>query len=282
MLAWGLNEEALLVEFLDRAFQLLESTVDDYEVIFVNDGSTDGTSSILEAYRKHEPRLKVINNPQNVNVGISCRRAIEHASKNYLFWQTVDWAYDISEFKIFLNLLRHYDVVQGIRPVPERLLSYIPIVRSIYRVKGRSDNLWKAVISLTNYYVLRILFGVNFHDFQNVTFYPTKLAQSLELQGVTPFVNPEMLIRSYYSGARFIEVPIRFIPRSKGKAKGTKIRTVLATVIDISKHWLQWGWKLRFCKAKGQMHGSIDRVSRPLMLRDEVALIVVPLFKHFR
>lgn len=282
MLAWGLNEEALLVEFLDRAFQLLESAVDDYEVIFVNDGSTDGTSVILDAYRKHEPRLKVINNPKNVNVGISCRRAIEYASKDYLFWQTVDWAYDISDFKIFLNLLRHYDVVQGIRPVPERLLSYIPIVRSIYRVKGRSDNLWKAVISLTNYYVLRILFGVNFHDFQNVTFYPTKLAQSLELQGVTPFVNPEMLIRSYYRGARFIEVPIRFIPRSKGQAKGTKIRTVLATVIDISKHWLRWGWKLRFCTANRQMAGRIDRVSRPLSLQDEVALIVVPLFKYFR
>ncbi len=282
MLAWGLNEEALLVDFLDKAFQLLASAVNDYEVVFVDDGSTDRTPEILEAYREKEPRLKVIANPQNMNVGISCRRAIEGASKDYLFWQTVDWAYDIEDLRIYLELTEYYDIVQGIRPVPERLLSYIPVVRSIYRVKGRSDNLWKAVISLTNYYVLRVLFGVNFHDFQNVTFYPTRLAQSLDLQGVTPFVNPEMLIKSYYRGARFIEVPIRFIPRSKGQAKGTKIKTVLRTVIDIFRHWLRWGWKLRISNSQRAKVGSIDRVSRPLLLRDEVASIVVPLFKHFR
>src|SRR3954466_7973172 len=41
LLAWGLNEAELLKPFLDRAFALLESTVTDYEVVFVDDGSTD-------------------------------------------------------------------------------------------------------------------------------------------------------------------------------------------------------------------------------------------------
>lgn len=282
LLAWGLNEEDLVEGFLDRAFALLEEVVEDYEVIFVNDGSTDNTAKILEAYSRKEPRIKIITNLQNVNVGISCRRAVKAASKEFLFWQTVDWSYDISNLRIFLELLKCYDVVQGIRPVPERLLSYIPVLRSIYRVKGRSDNLWKATVSLSNYYVQRILFGVHFHDFQNVTFYPTKFAQSLDLEATTPFLNPEMLIKAYYRGARFIEVPINFIPRNMGEAKGTKVATIIRTIVDILKHWLRWGWKVRFLSSEHRTLGTIQRVARPIHLPDEVLHLVIPLFKKFR
>lgn len=282
LLAWGLNEEDLVEGFLDRAFALLEEVVEDYEVIFVNDGSTDNTAKILDAYSQKEPRLTIITNPQNVNVGISCRRAVNAASKEFLFWQTVDWSYDIADLRIYLELLKYYDVVQGIRPVPERVLSYIPVLRSIYRVKGRSDNLWKAAISLSNYYVQRILFGVHFHDFQNVTFYPTKFVQSLDLEAITPFVNPEMLIKAYYRGARFIEVPISFIPRNMGVAKGTRVTIVMRTIADILKHWLRWGWKIRFLSSQHQTLGSIQRVACPIHLPDEVLQLVIPLFKKFR
>lgn len=280
LLAWGLNEELLLKGFLDKAFDMLGAAVTDYEVVFVNDGSTDRTAEILTAYQAGEPRLKVINNPENVNVGISCRRAVQAASKEYLFWQTVDWSYDLTELRIYLELLNDFDVVQGIRPVPERLLSYIPVLRSIYRVQRRSDSITKAVISLSNYYVLRILFGVHFHDFQNVTFYPTRLAQSLPLKATTPFVNPELLIRAYYGGARIIEVPINFIPRTQGEAKGTRLPILVRTVLDILRNWLAWGWRLRLSHDR-RSRGVISRVARPLLLPESVARTVVPLFKKF-
>jgi len=107
--------------------------------------------------------------------------AISNASKDYLFWQTVDWSYDLRNLRTFLELLNHFDVVQGIRPVPIRLLSYIPVLRSIYRVNKRSDTFRKAVVSLGNYYLLRLLFGAKFQDFQNVTFYSTKFVHSLSI-----------------------------------------------------------------------------------------------------
>lgn len=282
LLAWGLNEEDLVKEFLDRAFALLERVVQDYELIFVDDGSTDGTAKILKTYSLKEPRLKIITNLHNANVGISCRRAVNAASKEFLFWQTVDWSYNIDDLRIYLELLKHYDIVQGIRPVPERLLSHIPVLRSIYRVKGRSDNLWKATVSLSNYYVLRILFGAHFHDFQNITFYPTKFAQSLNLVATTPFINPEMLIKSYYRGARFIEVPINFIPRTMGEAKGTRFVTIMRTIVDILKHWLRWGWKSSFISSQNQNLGSIERVSYPIKLPVDVLWLVIHLFKAFK
>lgn len=280
LLTWGYNEEDLVERFLDRAVALLDANIKDWEIVFVNDGSTDRTSQILDAYALREPRVRPVHNQRNLNVGKSCRRAIKAASKEYLFWQTVDWSYDIRNLRLFLELLKHYDVVQGIRPTPIRLLSHIPVLRSIYRVKTRSDNFKKAIVSLSNYYILRILFGIKFQDFQNVTLYPTRVLQNVALTGDSAFLNPECLLRVYETGARFIEVPIPFIPRTIGEAKGTRLTAILRAVRDVFTSWLKWGLEYRRNVSKLPAN-RIDRVSEPFGLDNEVAVLVLPMLKDF-
>ncbi len=280
MLAWGYNEELLVQDFLKSAIACLDAAAKDWEIVFVDDCSTDRTASIVQALAEQDNRIKLVRHERNLNVGLACRTAVKHATKDILFWQTVDWSYDISQLRIFLELTRYFDVVQGIRPVPIRLLSYIPILRSIYRVKRRSDNVSKAVISLSNYYLLRILFGVHFHDFQNVTFYPTKLAQSLDMTGRTSFVNPEFLLKSFYTGASFVEVPIRFIPRQQGVAKGTRPRTVIRSAIDTFRNWLAWGALARIHGRN--KNGTITRIAEPFSIDEAVLWLVIPLFRDFR
>ncbi len=282
LLAWGYNEEALVESFLDRAVALLDAAVVDWEIVFVNDGSTDRTGELLDTYARREPRLKVLHNDRNRNVGYSSRRAIAAASKEFLFWQTADWSYDIRNLRIFLELLNHYDVVQGVRPTPIRLFSYIPVIRSIYRVKTRSDNIRKAVVSLSNYYLLRILFGVKFQDFQNVTFYPTRLLQSVDLRGNSSFVNPECLLRTYETGARFIEVPIRFLPRTSGFAKGTKFKSIIKSVRDIFSAWVRWGIQFRRRIRLRRAERPIHRIAEPFHLDDSVLQLVFLLLKNYR
>jgi len=281
LLAWGYNEELLIESFLTRAAELLDRTVEDWEIVFVDDCSTDNTSELLRLFAAHEPRLKIVRHERNMNVGIAYRTAISHASKEYFFAKTVDWSYDISKVRIFLELVKYFDVVQGIRPVPIRLLSYIPVLRSIYRVRRRSDTLYKAMISLINYYALRVLFGADFHDFQNITFYRTKSVQNLELVGRTSFVNPELLLKSYYSGARFIEVPIRFIPRTLGLSKGTKLKAVLGSAFDTLGNWCAWGARYRFFRTRFPTR-KIMRVSEPILLPQPLLRLTLPLFDDFK
>jgi glycosyltransferase involved in cell wall biosynthesis len=280
LLAWGYNEELLIESFLTRAMDLLNRTAEDWEIVFVDDCSTDRTQEILHTFPISEPRLKIIRHERNMNVGIACRTALAHASKEYLFAQTVDWSYDIRNLRVFLELLKYFDVVQGVRPVPIRLLSYIPVLRSIYRVRRRSDTFYKAVISIGNYYVLRLLFGVHFHDFQNLTFYRTEMVRKLEIIGRTSFVNPELLLKSYYDGASFIEVPIRFIRRTKGLAKGTKFTTVLRSALDTATNWFVWGLRYRFFRRRPSAK-QISRVAEPFRLGQSVLRLILPLFDDF-
>jgi glycosyltransferase involved in cell wall biosynthesis len=280
MVAWGYNEEALVGDFLERALAALEAAVEDYELVLVDDGSTDRTNEIAQAIAARNPRLRVITNERNMNIGPSFKRALGAARKEFVFWQTVDWSYDLTHLRIFLELLKHYDAVVGVRPVPIRLLSYIPVIRSIYRVRTRSDNFRKAIVSLGNYYLVRVLYRMDFHDFQNIHFYPTSLVQSFTLQGDSSFLAPELMARAMARGCRFLEVPIPFIPRSGGRAKGTKLRSIVRSVRDIWRNWFHWGWRFRLSR-RGGAPRQIWRVSEPFFLKENVLTLVIPLFKYF-
>ncbi|HIJ60664.1 MAG TPA: glycosyltransferase family 2 protein [Nitrospirae bacterium] len=248
LLCWAYNEEDSIWEYLDRAASLLDACVEDYEIVLIDDGSTDKTYEIAKRFQEEKnPRLKIYQNECNLNVGISSRRAIQRATKEYLFWQTIDWCYDISRLREYLEYLKHYDIVQGVRtePVDVKIGFLKPVARllKLFGIKHlirRSDNLQKAFVSVVNYLVVRFFFRVPLSDFQNVTFYPTKWVQSIRYEAVSSFANPEGLIKSYWSGMSIKEVPISFIPRKEGVAKGTKIKSILNSIKDILRLWFKW------------------------------------------
>src|SRR5436309_2446476 len=76
LLAWGYNEEILIETFIQRAIQLLDAVAHDWEIVFVDDGSTDSMPELLRAMATHENRLRIVRHDRNQNVGIACRTAI--------------------------------------------------------------------------------------------------------------------------------------------------------------------------------------------------------------
>ena len=155
--------------------------------------------------------------------------------------------YDIADLGQYLELLNQYDIVQGVRRIPVKVKdTFLKPLKVIFKLFGinnltrRSDTILKAFISLINYLLIRTLFRVPLGDFQNVTIYPTKWVKSIKYESNDSFVNPEGLIKSYWSGKSIVEVPISFIARKKGRSTGTKPKMLISAVKDIFTLYTKW------------------------------------------
>lgn len=231
MLGWALNEEESIGSYIERAEQCLDAVTDDYELILIDDGSTDRTWETAQGYQAARPWLRLFRNERNRGPGFNTKRAISLASKDYLFWQTVDWAYDIRELMASLRLLEKYDVLQGVR---------LDAVSPTGLMARRSDHFGKAIVSVTNYLLIKFLFRLPLRDYQNVTVYPRALIQSAHLETQSAFTNPECLLKVWWKGVSIKEIPVPFIKRERGSAKGTRPKAVLAAVRDVVSWWVQW------------------------------------------
>ena len=231
MLGWALNEEESVAVYIDRASALLGAVTADYELVLIDDGSTDRTWEIMTECRRTRPWLRAYRNERNRGSGYNTKRAIALATKEYLFWQTVDWAYDIRYLMQALNDLSSVDVLQGVR---------VDTTSPRGMLDQRSDTAYKGLVSVVNYRLVRTLFRLPLRDYQNVTVYPRTLIQSVTLETESAFTNPECLLKTWWRGATFKEVPVPFVKRQRGRGTGTRPMAVLAAIRDILYWWARW------------------------------------------
>jgi glycosyltransferase involved in cell wall biosynthesis len=231
MLGWALDEEQAIEAYVERAGAFLATLTDDYELILLDDGSSDRTWAVMRRCQSTRPWLRIFQNEGTRGSGYNAARAISLATKDYLFWQTVDWAYDVSVFVGAIGLLATYDIVQGVRSNALTLAAV---------VSRRSDSPYKGFVSYVNYRLIRVLFRLPISDYQNVTIYPTRLIQGIQLESRSSFTNAECLLKTWWLGATFTEVPVPFMKRASGIGKGTRPRAIVTAIADIVYWWVQW------------------------------------------
>ena len=231
MLGWALNEEDSIAGYIDRAGAFLAALTDDFELILIDDGSSDRTWDIAAEYAETRRWLKPYRNERNRGSGYNTKRALSLATKDFVFWQTVDWAYDIRYLAKALGDLHTVDVLQGVR---------LDTTSARGMVQQRSDNPYKGLVSVVNYQLIRTLFQLPLGDYQNVTVYPRRLIQSIALETESAFTNPECLLKAWWQGATFKQVPVPFVKRQRGRGTGTRPKAILSAIADILYWWVQW------------------------------------------
>jgi len=101
LVCYGHNEEESIADFFARAVDLLQSVATDYEIVYIDDCSTDRTWQIAQRFARENSRIRISRNDRNRDIGFSFKRGVSLAQKEYLFWQTIDWSYDLSDLRIF-------------------------------------------------------------------------------------------------------------------------------------------------------------------------------------
>ena len=144
------NAEADVADVLAGWFAVLDGLGRDYELLLIDDGSTDATAARAEALVAQQPRLKVLRHEERRGFGAALRTGITAARHPLLFWSTCDRQYQPEELKQLLNEIDKVDMVTGYRvsrpvPLPLRCLGFVYrlLVRVLFGVSLEPRHGWQ-------------------------------------------------------------------------------------------------------------------------------------------
>ncbi len=222
------NEEANLRSTVGAVGGKLDELGTTYEIIIVNDGSTDNTRSIAEELVRADNRIRLINHPQNRGPGSGVFTGIEAAKGEFVIFIPADLALDIDELHKYLDASRGCDLVVGIRS------------------DRRDYSLFRKFVSVTNIFLIRLLFGMKERQFNYIHMYRRTMLQRMNIESRGVFITAEIMIKARDLGYQLQEVDITYVPRTAGKATCGKPGTILETVKDLFGFW----WKRTFHRVK--------------------------------
>lgn len=193
------NEEENVTALYARLKQVMEQVGGSFELVLVDDGSTDRTFHLLNEVAAVDSRVLVVRLRRNFGQTSALAAGFDHASGEFILAMDGDLQHDPNDIPKFLKKLEEgYDVVSGWR-------------------KDRIDNLvLRRIPSRCANWMMARLSGVDIHDF-GTTFkaYRREVIQSVPLYGEMHRFIPALA--SWY-GASICEIPIRNINRERGKS----------------------------------------------------------------
>jgi glycosyltransferase involved in cell wall biosynthesis len=204
------NERATVKSAVDHILAT-DYPVDEVELVVVDDGSTDGTDTILADLAAADPRINLVTHPRNAGKGEAVKTAIQHANGTFAAIMDADLEYEPSDIGKLLEpvLAGEADVVFGSRGFESHSAF------SFWYVMGN-----KGVTLVAN-----LLFNCFLSDIMTChKLMPTAIWRELDLHCTGFDIEPEITGKVLAHGHRIYEVPVRY--RARGRAEGKKLTAV--------------------------------------------------------
>ena len=210
------NEAENIVPALEEMVAACESAKLTYEIVVVNDCSTDETAVKAKAYSQKKREVRVIDNPVNLGFGGAFRAGLAQATMDSAVMVCGDNCIDRDELGHILRRAGEADIVvpyianPEIRTLPRRLLSQVYV------------------------FILNVLFGLNLKYYNGHNVFPTKAVQGTRFGPGFGF-SAEILIQMLSRGHTCIQVPMIIRPRLRGKTKAFTIKNIGQVVGTIAR-----------------------------------------------
>jgi glycosyltransferase involved in cell wall biosynthesis len=207
------NEEGNLSLLHDKLDVVLKKTKKAYEIIFVDDGSSDGTLEILLDLKEKNPNLKVVSFSRNFGQTAALSAGIDFSKGDIIIPMDGDLQNDPEDILPLLQKIEEgYDVVSGWR-------------------KGRKDPfLTRRLPSMIANKIISWIGGVHLHDYGcTLKAYRRDILKNIRLYGEMHRFIP---IYAQWIGARVSEIPVRHFPRRSGASKYGMSR-VVKVILDL-------------------------------------------------
>ncbi len=193
------NDGGTIASMVAAAWISLRQVTDDFEIIVVNDGSTDYTSTMLEEIATRYPELRVITHPSNLGYGSALRTGFSAAAKDWVFYTDGDSQYNPLELVNLVDTLHDgVDAVNG------------------YKL-SRHDSWMRIVIGRAYHYFVKILFGIRIRDVDcDFRLIPKRILEEIELKSVSGAICLELVKKIQDAGYVFAEIPVNHYSRKYG------------------------------------------------------------------
>lgn len=200
------NEQDYIVRAVDAAREecndlMASGDIADYEVIVVDDASTDRTGEIAADLAARDPRVKVVTHPENRKLGGSMKSGFAAATGDLVLYTDADLPFDMHDVHKAIRLLRYYDAD----------------VVSAYRFDRTGEGWVRTVYSSLYNGLVRVLFGVRFRDI-NFAFKlcRTNIFDKVTLRSEGSFIDAELIVKAKRHGFEVIQFGVDYFPRTRG------------------------------------------------------------------
>jgi glycosyltransferase involved in cell wall biosynthesis len=215
------NDAPTIRQLVLRADTIASRLVATYEILVVDDGSTDESIRRLHALEPEVPALRVIAHGGNRGYGGALRTGFREASGELVFYTDGDGQYDVRELKALLERFNGGDVdaVNGYKTRRQDVR---------HRVWAGSAYAW----------LMRRIFGFSIRDVDcDYRLIRRRFLDQIDLVFDSGAITVELVTRLEKAGCRFAEVPVGHYPRVFGRSEFFRLRPVLRTLLDVGMHW---------------------------------------------
>ena len=202
------NEAANLPALIAACAKAFAACFPDFEIMVVDDGSSDGTAALIGKLAQTNPRLRLLRHPRNLGYGAALRSGFQAARYPLIFFTDADGQFDPAEVDLLVPHLAHSDLVAG------------------YRSRRRDP--WRRKLYGWLFSALcRARLGIRLRDV-NCAFklFRRALLEGVELKSSGALINAELLAVAQSRGVVPIEVPVHHFPRRHGRQTGGSARVI--------------------------------------------------------
>ena len=192
------NEEENVEYMVETAIEVLSDLEVEWEIIVVDDGSSDRTALIAEELTKIYQGVKLVRHTKNRGIGSAVRTGISSSTKTWIFYTDCDGQFDLCELEMLWNLRNEADVISGFR-------------------RRRQDPLMRLMYSFAYNTLTYIFFYGGFKDVDaSFKLFRREIFNRISLRSSSSVADLELLLLPSKFGYRIRQIPVSHYPRRAG------------------------------------------------------------------